>query len=482
MENRISKTSKILSLTRDTFESSSIHAIPNIIRNKFLLIKIVWFICFVFSFGGCAWFIIRSINDYLKYDVVTSVRVKYQNELTFPVIGICNLNFFNKDLANQIIRQKAGSNKPDMITFFVSRFLTYNLYKNNNNIIDFNPNDVIINCAFGSSEICNKTNDFELYFDLQYGACLKYNSVKSMNGDQLVDQKKSYSSGLLSGLELELFIGDVDQNENMYSKEHGFVVFVHNQSNFDSYDLEGINISPGTSTKISLSKHSWIKEPQPYSECTDDLTSPDSYSSPFYKESFRLNKSYSYYDCFYMCYQNFIQSICNCSLVMDDKNFRLCFLDENYRNKDLYCTGPGYEKFSMSYAIKRCDCPIECKKTYYTHTSSVSLFPTLKYYDYLMDSDLVKRKYPNMTYEKLKKSVARVQIFYDKMEETVIEESVKTELSDLISNLGGTLGLFLGLSFLSLIEFVEALLQALFVLFNNNNNNQTKPMSSKHFI
>ena len=84
------KSDEILSLTRDTFESSSIHAIPNIIKNKFISIKIVWLICLMASFSGCAWFLIKSINDYMKYDVVTTVRANYVNELTFPVIGICN--------------------------------------------------------------------------------------------------------------------------------------------------------------------------------------------------------------------------------------------------------------------------------------------------------------------------------------------------------------------------------------------------------
>ena len=101
-----SKTSKILSLTRETFESSSIHAIPNIIKNQFITIKIVWIISFMVSFGGCAWFMIKSINDYLQNEVVTSFRVNYVNELTFPVIGICNQNFFTKKLANDLAVQK----------------------------------------------------------------------------------------------------------------------------------------------------------------------------------------------------------------------------------------------------------------------------------------------------------------------------------------------------------------------------------------
>ena len=70
----------------------------------------------------------------------------------------------------------------------------------------------------------------------------------------------------------------------------------------------------------------------------------------------------------------------------------------------------------------------------------------------------------------MKKSVSRVQIYFNEMKETIISEKVKTEPSDLISNLGGLLGLFLGLSFLSLIEFVEIGLQILIVLFSKNDN------------
>ena len=70
----------------------------------------------------------------------------------------------------------------------------------------------------------------------------------------------------------------------------------------------------------------------------------------------------------------------------------------------------------------------------------------------------------------MKKSVSRVQIYFNEMKETIISEKIKTEMSDLISNLGGLLGLFLGLSFLSLIEFVEIGLQILIVLLFKNDN------------
>ena len=55
-----------------------------------------------------------------------------------------------------------------------------------------------------------------------------------------------------------------------------------------------------------------------------------------------------------------------------------------------------------------------------------------------------------------------MKVFFVK--QTFVNEEIKTQLADLISNIGGFLGLFLGLSFLSLIEFVEILIQIVLIL------------------
>jgi len=306
------------------------------------------------------------------------------------------------------------------------------------------------------------------------GACLRFNSGKNMNGKE-TEQNKNFQSGSKSGLEMEIFIGDVDQNRNVFSKEHGYIIFIQNKTDFDSADNEGISISPGTSTRIILSKNSWKKEPSPYIDCINDLTTIESYPSQTFKDSFSQNKTYSYFDCYNTCYFNFIKLKCNCCLDRHNKDERVCYVSFDIIEKDIECIINNSIEFSKNpLYLRDCDCPFECERTFYTYLTSYSQFPTLQYSSYLLESDLIKRKYPNITYEQLKKSVARVQIFYDEMKETVIEESVKTEISDLISNLGGTLGLFLGLSFLSLIEFVEAFLQGLFVL-TKIKNNKTQP-------
>jgi hypothetical protein len=147
--------------------------------------------------------------------------------------------------------------------------------------------------------------------------------------------------------------------------------------------------------------------------------------------------------------------------------------------EDFSCMHQAHSTFtSNSNYLDKCDCPIECERTYFQYTSSIAEFPTLKYSKYLMNASMFVNS--NLTYQELKESVARVEIFYDELKQTIISESIKTELSDLIANLGGTLGLFLGLSFLSLVEFVEILLQALLVALKKHDTKNNNRINDKH--
>jgi hypothetical protein len=70
------KNEKIIGCIKETFGNSSIHALPNIVRNDCIVIKFVWLICFFGSAVACGYFIFQSIADYLNYDIVTVIHVK----------------------------------------------------------------------------------------------------------------------------------------------------------------------------------------------------------------------------------------------------------------------------------------------------------------------------------------------------------------------------------------------------------------------
>jgi hypothetical protein len=64
-------------------------------------------------------------------------------------------------------------------------------------------------------------------------------------------------------------------------------------------------------------------------------------------------------------------------------------------------------------------------------------------------------------------------VYYDDLKYTLITQQPKLELFGLISNIGGSLGLFLGFTFISLLEIFEVLAEFIYLYFeyNNINNN-----------
>ncbi len=56
-------------------------------------------------------------------------------------------------------------------------------------------------------------------------------------------------------------------------------------------------------------------------------------------------------------------------------------------------------------------------------------------------------------------------IYFEDLKYSLISQQPKIELFGLISNLGGILGLFIGFSFISLLEIIEILAELIYVYF-----------------
>ena len=61
-----------------------------------------------------------------------------------------------------------------------------------------------------------------------------------------------------------------------------------------------------------------------------------------------------------------------------------------------------------------------------------------------------------------------MNIYYNSFYYTVIEEFAKVELLDLISGIGGTIGLFIGCSVLSIAEIFELIFLLIEILFKRD--------------
>ena len=86
--------SRIVKKILDLGESSVIHGIPKIFKPNKIIIKLVWLLCLIGAFSSCLYSISSNINEYLGYDVTTSIKIITESKAEFPTITICNINPF----------------------------------------------------------------------------------------------------------------------------------------------------------------------------------------------------------------------------------------------------------------------------------------------------------------------------------------------------------------------------------------------------
>jgi hypothetical protein len=122
----------------------------------------------------------------------------------------------------------------------------------------------------------------------------------------------------------------------------------------------------------------------------------------------------------------------------------------NKSKKPVDCPTKAFINFTQTNEfIENCDCPVECETYNFITSHSTAEYPTMNHARYLMNQSLIRKRFMDaqkttINYSELKQNVARVQIYYSELKETIITENQKTTIYDLVSIIGGTLGLFLG--------------------------------------
>jgi hypothetical protein len=111
-------------------------------------------------------------------------------------------------------------------------------------------------------------------------------------------------------------------------------------------------------------------------------------------------------------------------------------------------------------------CPLECDSiSYEFEISSLDLSLRQKFSnDFLMNAENYNQ---SIGYEEYKERFLNLNIFFSAMEYKELTQTPKTTVIELIANLGGALGIFLGFSVFSLIEIVEVIARVFSILFGN---------------
>jgi len=185
----------------------------------------------------------------------------------------------------------------------------------------------------------------------------------------------------------------------------------------------------------------------------------------------QLNRIYSQKDCYFICANLFAleESKCGCNsnLMNFDKNcVRQFYEPTTLINETKSCIANYLKDFQIKYQYEKCSeyCPLECDSWSYIIDMFSDSFPTVGPISNVTKNEYGLTKF--MTYEQVQKSFMVIFVYYNDLKYTLISEEPKTELFILISEIGGILGLFLGISFLSFFELFEILFEIFHTFFS----------------
>lgn len=254
------------------------------------------------------------------------------------------------------------------------------------------------------------------------------------------------------------------------------ICYLYFCQDIDGYPFlaDSVVVGPGLSSLIKVKKqHSKILA-QPYSECLDISSDTDTSSLPSQIQQIiaglrRLNISYT-------------RDHCTELLIQDETIKRLNCYDLrliNYRENVSPCTNVSVLADKDTQLVDNKNCPLECETTSYTLTISQDNFPSYQAYQasFLNKTQYIQDLFgidaSNFTYDVYQKSYTSINVYFEDLTVMDLSESISIDQVQLLSNLGGTIGIFLGVSVISAVECVELILVLIFITlkyikFNRN--------------
>ena len=216
------------------------------------------------------------------------------------------------------------------------------------------------------------------------------------------------------------------------SLANGLDVLVHHADNFPLMSSGSIQLSPGMQHYVAVQMSDIERLSKPYStrECVED-------------------KEYQLNECLYQCKLQLQFAKCDCKI--DDPHHP----DACTYYKIIDC----YDMYITDYYNDVCDCTPPCSTYEYSVRQSSLSLPSGENLEYFTNMTGTNRS----AWEDITENIVHLQIYFDSMEYTVVRETPAFGLYDLIANIGGLLGLFLGASLITIMELLE---QGMFASYN----------------
>ncbi|XP_040180394.1 amiloride-sensitive sodium channel subunit gamma-2-like [Rana temporaria] len=469
-------------LGRAILQHTSAHGIPNIFRSRHWFRRLVWLFFVTFALSCALWQCTEMVMTYYTYPSHEKIMLISSAKLKFPAVTICNLNSvrlssIQKNFAMSTSLQGSGletihrrnrtyvnssTEFQDEAVQFASAFnkfaSEFNQLSDEQKIeMGHQLEDMLIFCNFHGQE-CNASY-FSAFINYKFGNCYTFNSQKptDFKGNSVSTKPLNITkAGFMYGLHLELFIQQIEYVRDM-THAAGIRLLIHDQTQMPFPEDEGVNVPPGAETDIGMMKVLINRLKSPYaSQCTEG----DGIKN-FYRDVY--GAGYTREACKRTCAQMNIIENCGCShwefACPKDLGFPKCNLSNNLIRDCVKL----YE-FKFAHDELNCHCPLQCKEEMYELTVSGSQWPSSAFIENFAKElrewgGQMKDIADNPVL--IRDNFVKVVVYFKQLNFEMIEEEPSMTEINLISNMGGLVGLWVGFSVCTLAEFFELFLDVL---------------------
>ncbi|KAJ8022807.1 Amiloride-sensitive sodium channel subunit beta [Holothuria leucospilota] len=500
----------VLEILNDFADKTTAHAIPEIILNPRILTKLVWSLLLTIAF---LLFCIQTSNLLSNY-YTSNTKVKLVNSefVEFPAVTVCNFNRMKRSQVRENSRyddvlllespeflkehieglsnyywlfpndyvwdsQVSNSESTDGMerdrkrreTFSYESLYSYSDYSYGlewDGLIDlFNQlgddfaskildkiaptkeelrtmghqaKDFILQCNFNKAK-CDYRN-FTTSQNKQYGNCFTFNITQKQRRGRVTKVGSDY------GLHLTLFI-DALQYIGLFTEESGVRLAIHPKNILPHPEDVGISLTPGFSTSIGLRQVELKRLGGRYGECTDKETKNHLSSDKY---------DYSIISCQKKCLLDHMKERCGCvnNIYDDYANVPYC-KDERLGKSQVQCQRQVERSFYTNRI--KCTCPAPCHEYVYNTKLSTARWPSETYEPHLRDKLKAEDITAFRSLDKTKfsrENLVRLQIYFEELNYELIEQVPAYTVAEVLSNIGGTLGLYIGFSALTVFEVI----------------------------
>ena len=421
---------------KNYIESTTAHGVVRIFIGKSIIRRLFWLIVVLTAASGCLYNIGDRIRFLISDPTSTTISISRRPTLTFPAVTVCNLNTLRAGglgqgnltelivAATHLVREDGARSCEDTLETLSESVNAKNItYEELTIKARHFVKDFIAECLFAGEPCGNLTEVFEPVFT-NLGICYTFNSAK------VKPLLRSRGTGQRQGL--QLFV-NVDQLEYTTPYDAGVKVAIHTQSEPPLPDDQGIGVPTGRNAFISIRE-----------QAIEDNTGRNCEGSDVSNLNF-LQGEYSTYSesaCLVDCVHTSIADDCGC---VGARSFYSP--DTAYYSQLPNCTLEQICCIVNEFVLpNECNCPTACMSTVYKTDVSYSNFPA-EYISQIFASVL------NIQPSFFPTNFLSVSVYFETLNVETQTTSRAYSFVALLSDIGGQLGLFLGVSVISLMEF-----------------------------